>query len=247
MVFRRFITAYGTVYIRVVVSSLVLMIVGVTLLQVGVLYLGVNLVIPPTRILEPLPPPHSVYVPVGYKPHIINLTLQSSTPYNSSTLRVIDLYNHAFAMPGYMVLSVKMLRGSPVIIVNVYETKSIESQLVYRNVIQGSETIVIPIPRKGSYKLELLIRAVESSLVDVEVGVYEMREKPDALIAKWLQGTGLVIFLVGALVLILSPIIARKYAEASYMIVPEKVAEKLAGYGITRIYHGSREEETSEQ
>jgi len=246
MVFRRFIIAYGTIYIRVVVSSLVLMIIGATMLQVGVLYLGVNLVTPPTRFLEPLPPPHSVYVLVDYRPHVINLTLHSSTAYNSSTLRAIELCDHAFAMPGYVVLSVKMLRGSPVITVNVYETKSSESQLVYKNVIQGSETVVIPVPKKGSYKLELLVRATESSLVDVKVEVYEMREKPDALIAKWLQGTGSAIFLVGVLILILSPIIARKYAEATYMIVPEKVAEKLAGYGIIRTHSGGREEGESE-
>jgi len=245
MVFRRFIIAYGAIYVRVVVSGLVLMIVGATMLQIGVLYIGVNLVIPPTRILEPLPPPYSVYVLVDYIPHIINFTVQNPLPYNSSTLRVIEICDHKFAMPGYMVLSMKMLRGSPVITVNVYETKSSESQLIYKNVIQGSETIIIPIPRKGSYKLELLVRVAESSLVDVKVEVYEMREKPDALIAKWLQGTGSAIFLVGTLILMLSPIIARKYAEASYMIAPEKVAAKLASYGITRIY-SSREERESE-
>ena len=79
--------------------------------------------------------------------------------------------------------------------------------------------------------------------VSIVISYYTLREKPEAIFAKWLQAMGLLIFGIGFLVFLASPLVAAKYAESAYSLAPKEIREELANLGIAQL-HRNRMKET---
>ena len=231
MVLKRYFVAYGPLYVRIIISSLILMIIGTTMFQVGINYIGVNFVLPPEKLFQPLPPPYSTYVLSDVSSRVVNVTVEE------------DLGTYTFQTPGYFSLTIKV-QGASLARVKVYRVSttsyaseaSSESKPIYVLTTLSGETLTIPINEKGQYRV--VIENIGSNMITVnyKLLIYTLREKPEALIAKWLQALGLVLFGIGFLVFLLSPIIAAKYAESAYRLAPKEIREELASLGIAQLH-----------
>jgi hypothetical protein len=233
MVLKRYFLAYGALYVKVVVSSLILMIIGATLFQVGIYYIGENFVIPPDRFFQPLPPPYSKYILADMYPKITKLSSEEE----------ILSFNTIF--PGYLAVNIKSEQEA---LIKIRLVDLNKNNAVYIILTRTGETVVIPFNKPGKYALYMAPAGSQTTGVylNIMVSIYYLRENPDAVIAKWLQGLGVLIYIIGLIVFFLSPVIASKYAETAYNLVPREIREELAELGIAQL-HRKRLEESEQE
>ncbi len=228
MVLRRYFLAYGPLYVKVVISSLILMIIGATIFQVGIYYVGVNFVLPPQKLFQPLPPPYSTYV------------LSDMATYKMNLTGLLEICRYKFDTSGY--ISIDITGPSDALIEVTLDDLS-TGKTLYSLITHGGETITIPIEKPGSYAINM--KPLNRGIVEVSIVIsyYTLREKPEAIFAKWLQAMGLLIFGIGFLVFLASPLVAAKYAESAYSLAPKEIREELANLGIAQL-HRNRMKET---
>lgn len=223
-IIKRYLLAYGIFYIRVFTSGLVLMIIGTTLLYIGVYYLGEVVVLPIDKFLNPLPPPYSSYV--METPIILIVNLEENPVYVDTIV---------FKKPGYLIISISS-EELALVEISIINRKTYESygMIVTNNpLISNKYYYNVIIQKPGEYDLYIRDLGSSKKTVSLKIDKYVLVESLDGLLAKWLQGLGGFIFLVGLFIIILSPVIASKQAEAVYL-TPKKVREQIAGMGIIR-------------
>lgn len=218
---KRYLLAYGIFYIRVFTSGLILMIIGTTLLYIGIYYLGEIIILPLEKFMNPLPPPYSYYV----------LEEQSVQPATLDKTHV-QVSTLVFKTPGYLIIRVSS-EDSVFFEIVITNRKTYES---YGMIITSNQYYYnVPIQKPGEYDLYIRDLGSDTSKISLRIDKYVIQETMDAVLAKWLQGLGGLIFLIGLAVIVFSPIIAAKQAEAVYL-TPEKIREQLARSGVLRRY-----------
>lgn len=228
MILRRYFLAYGPLYVKVIVSSLILMIIGAAMLQIGIYYVNANFIFPPTKLFQPLPPPYSTY------------KLSDVITYRTNISGYIEISRYSFKTPGYISIDLKIPSNA---LIEIALTETSTEQTLYGIIVQGSRKITIPIEKQGSYAINM--KPLNTPIVEatIVISYYILSEKPEAIFAKWLQALGLTLFSIGFLVFLASPIVAAKYAESAYNLTPKEIREELANLGIARL-HRNRLRET---
>ena len=230
-IIKRYLLAYGIFYIRVFTSGLILMIIGITFVHIGIYYLEDIVLLPIEKFLNPLPPPHSSYELKTI--NIVSVNLKE-------TYDLVDTID--FKSPGYLVITIASSEFvlAEVTVVNRKTYESV-STIVTNNPLLGSQySKMIPILKPGEYEIYAKNLSPVAKTVSLRLDIYYLVEYLDATFAKWLQGLGGLMFLIGLFVIIFSPIIAAKQAEAVYL-TPKKIREDLARMGILR-RHRTEEE-----
>ncbi len=229
MFLKKFMLAYGPFYVRVVASSLTLMIIGLTIFYIGYYYIGVVVAFPPQNLLKILPPPYSRYV--EHTSLVYQLNLLKDVEEKVTTI--------AQPSPGYVFLDLTAQPRTDLEI-KIYDSSS--GRLLYSIIVYESTKINIPLEKSGKYdiSIENIDPYTRTCSVMLRISAFSLREKNEVFIAKWLQSIGLVIYGVGFLAFLLSPKIASKYAEAAYMIAPKEIREQLANLSIAQLHRRER-------
>lgn len=218
MLLTRFMKAYGSVYIRIVANSIVVMLIGLSLLYIGYDYLNGRLVvIPPSRFFRSVE--------------------EYSTP------RYVAYFTSTISLRGETEISRVSLAKSGLITVRVesYSTPStpsdvIEAYYVKKNflndvlkvlqpdrgdeyvliakeaILSSNQEFVIPAKDPGAYVI-VLKTGVSGRVANLRyhVTVVEFSEGLDVVLAKWLQLGGFTMLILGVLTFLLAPITSSFY------------------------------------
>lgn len=234
---KEFILSLGPFYLRVVIGSIILMMIGLILFSIGYYVIGHGVVLLPGRQYVYSSYHESIeYVPSTVE--TIPITL-SSIP---TDLAIVELKS-----PGYINIE---LSTPEYISVRFDIIDRSTNQLVYAVVIDSGEKTVIPIYQPGEYRITALLSSSPSIYVipaTVKVEVFIAKEATPIIIARWFQLTGLSFLGIGFLILLFSYRIATKTAEAEYYIPPSELREEIASQSYLRIFTprilGEEEEE----
>jgi len=242
LVFQRYVIAYGSQYLKVVLGSLFIMIIGLTIFYMGYESLGNYVSIYPfERLFTAAPQPYSEYNEIINEADTTNLKGS------------VEIASFEIQGPGYMEVLVQStsptslwldishrdpsLKIGPLTIQEPPE--SIES--LY---ISTGKTYRIPLKEIGSYKI--LIRSTEEIPVTVSIRVVALKDKLETIMAKWMQGLGSLMFFIGVVMFILSPLVAARHAHSTYLIAPKEFRDALAEAGIVRVSINNVKKEESE-
>ena len=236
MVFKRYIEVFGGVYIRVVISGLILMFIGTIIYQIGVSSIGVVLIFPLNKLFSPIPPPYSYY-------EIADVDLYSGV--NVAGRQLIGDYE--FKSQGYITISYYMdeplyatiyveREGSSLLFTSGKE--SVGARLVY-----GSGSFNIPVDKPGKYYLYIDVTPYTNKTLMLKITYYMLREKPEAILSKWLQALGFLIFLVGGLIVIFGHVITKRYVKASVTFMPRELREELIDLSILQLHNVNPKDE----
>jgi len=234
---QEFILSLGPFYLRVVVGSIVLMMIGLVLFSVGYYVIGHGVVLLPGRQYVY----SSYYESIEYVPSTIE-TIPASLSTVPTDITVVDLKS-----PGYINIE---LSSSEYISVRFDIIDRSTNQLVYAVVIDSGEKTVIPIYNPGEYRITASLSSGPTIYVipaNIRVEVFIAKEATPIIVARWFQLTGLSLLGIGFLILLFSYRIATKTAEAEYYIPPSELREEIASQSYLRIFTprilGEEEEE----
>lgn len=218
MLLTRFMKAYGSVYIRIVANSIVVMLMGLSLLYIGYDYLGGRLVvIPPSsffRSIEELSTPkYTAYftsiISLRGETEIARLSLTRS---GLITIR-IESYTAPSAPPDIVEVYYVKRSFLESFLKFIIPDRGEEYVLVSRgSLLSSNQELVIPVKDPGTYFI-VLKTGSPGRVVNLRyhVAVVEYSEGLDVILAKWLQLGGLTMLTLGVLAFLLAPVTSSFY------------------------------------
>ncbi len=235
---RGFVIALGPIYLRVLLGSIVLMMIGLLMFSVGYYVLGNGIMLIPGRQYEDTRLVNSVeYVVSDVKTFSIPLVTSPT-----------ELYEFNLKSPGYLSIDISSLETDTAVQFDIIDASS--NSLVYSVVVHSGERVSLPIYSPGTYKINVRLATAPYLYignVNIKVEVFSIRESSTIIIARWFQMMGLTLIGLGFLVLLFSYKIAVKTAEVEYYIPPEELREEIASESYIRIFSprilGEEEEE----
>jgi len=230
LVFKRYIEVFGGVYIRVVISGLILMFIGTIIYQIGVSSIGTVLIFPLNKLFSPIPPPYSYY-------EVANVDLYSGV--NIVGRQLIGEYE--FKSLGYITISYYIDEPLHATIYVEREYSSllftVNKESVGARFIYGSGSFNIPVDKPGKYYIYIDAPPYTNKTLMLKITYSILREKPEAVLAKWLQSLGFLFFLVGGLIVIFGHVIAKRYVKASVSLMPRELKEELIDLSILQLHN----------
>ncbi len=234
---REFVIALGPLYLRVLIGSIVLMMVGLLMFSIGYYVLGNGIMLIPGR-------------QYSYSSYISSIEyVVSDVKTFSLTLTTVPEIVGEFELrtPGYLSIDISSIE--PDIAVQFDITDS-SHNLIYSVIVRNGEHVSLPIYSPGTYRVTARLASTQylyMSNVNVKIEVFSMREASSIIIARWFQLIGLTLIGIGFLILLFSYRIAVKTAEAEYYIPPKELREEIASESYIKIFTprilGEEEEE----
>ncbi len=219
---RKNLEVFGPYYVRILLASIMLMVIGSIIFTIGLHIINYRLALP--FLGEQQLSEYTIYYPAGH--YVRQLTLTGG---ERSTDCEFSLKSHGFIM-----ISAKVNTRDNTAVLKIVDTRT-ELQVDEVIVYQATSNYKIELS-PGSYRIDIETNPILGlGNMTLDVRIYASREKIEFILARWLQILGLVFMGLGLVIFVLSYEIARKEVEAAYMIPPKQVREMLARESYLRI------------
>ncbi len=213
---------FGPYYIRILIASILLMVVGSIIFTIGLHMVNYRLALPFFNIGELSS--YTVYYPAD---HIIeHPTLLGGTIILDKEIRL--------GSRGIAIINAEVYTRdyTAVIVIRDSKTDALINSVVVHKKLDNYNLTLYP----GTYKVYIHTDPILGlGNMTIDIKVYASREKVELIIARWLQILGLIFMGLGLVVFGLSYELARREAEADYMVPPKEIREVIARESYIRL------------
>ncbi len=219
--FKKHMETFGPFYIRVLLGSILLMGIGLLLFFVGYTLVGNKVLL------------------FGNGEHVYNVYVfadmgRKEAVLISGTRR--NLFTVNMERNGIIVMSITTAPQNISVIIYVVDTNSGKEVYHYEPGpgTQPAHSLRIELGA-GVYTVYVYAPPGSNGNIIVDYKVYYASENPNYVVSRWLQYLGMGLSGMGLVTLILSYEIARKEAEAAYLVPPKEFREMIAEQSYLRL------------
>ncbi len=219
--FKKHMETFGPFYIRVLLGSILLMSIGMLLFFVGFYLVGNRVV-----VMGGSSEAYNVYVYV---------TGDRGTALLAGGGR-IQIFSVTMEKKGIVVVNIAT--NPPRLPITFVVKDSVSGREVYRyQPAPGAESSASLRVELDPGRYDFYVSAPQGlgGQVVADYKIYYVTENPNYVISQWLQVLGLILSGIGLLTLVLSYEIARREAEAEYMVPPKAFREMIAEQSYLRL------------